>query len=77
MQQASAQTIMREKMRLTAIYEKVQILSPQNTLRRGYSLTTVNGHAVTDASQLAAGDTITTHLANGTVTSTINKLSPK
>lgn len=77
MQQASAQTIMREKMRLTAIYEKVHILSPQNTLRRGYSLTTVNGHAVTDASQLAAGDTITTHLANGTVTSTINKLSPK
>ena len=77
MQQASAQTIMREKMRLTAIYEKVQILSPQNTLRRGYSLTTVNGHAVTDASQLAAGDTITTRFANGTVTSTINKLSPK
>ena len=77
MQQASAQTIMREKMRPTAIYEKVQILSPQNTLRRGYSLTTVNGHAVTDASQLAAGDTITTHLANGTVTSTINKLSQK
>ena len=77
MQQASAQTIMREKMCLTAIYEKVQILSPQNTLRRGYSLTTVNGHAVTDASQLAAGDTITTHLANGTVTSTINKLSQK
>lgn len=77
MQQASAQTIMREKMRLTAIYEKVQILSPQNTLHRGYSLTTVNGHAVTDASQLAAGDTITTHLANGTVTSTINKLSQK
>ncbi|MGN1246053.1 MAG: exodeoxyribonuclease VII large subunit [Muribaculaceae bacterium] len=74
MQQASAQAVMREKMRLTAIYEKVQILSPQNTLRRGYSLTTVNGHTVTDATQLAAGDTITTHLAKGTVTSTITKL---
>lgn len=72
MSQASAQAIVREKMRLTALYDKVQILSPQNTLRRGYSLTTVNGHAVTDASQLAPGDNITTHFANGKVVSTVN-----
>lgn len=71
MSQASAQAIVREKMRLTALYDKVQILSPQNTLRRGYSLTTVNGHAVTDASQLAPGDNITTHFANGKVVSTV------
>lgn len=71
MSQASAQAIVREKMRLTALYDKVQILSPQNTLRRGYSLTTVNGHAVTDASQLAPGDNITTHFANGKVFSTV------
>lgn len=71
MSQASAQAIAREKMRLTALYDKVQILSPQNTLRRGYSLTTVNGHAVTDASQLAPGDNITTHFASGKVVSTV------
>ena len=71
MSQASAQAIAREKMRLTALYDKVQILSPQNTLRRGYSLTTLNGHAVTDASQLAPGDNITTHFANGKVVSTV------
>lgn len=71
MSQASAQAIVREKMRLTALYDKVQILSPQNTLRRGYSLTTVNGHAVTDASQLAPGDNITTHFASGKVVSTV------
>ena len=71
MSQASAQAIAREKMRLTALYDKVQILSPQNTLRRGYSLTTLNGHAVTDASQLAPGDNITTHFASGKVVSTV------
>ena len=71
MQQASAQAVVRERLRLTAIYDKVQILSPQNTLRRGYSLTTVNGHAVTAATQLAPGDTITTHLASGKVESTV------
>lgn len=71
MSQASSQALMREKMRLTAIHEKIDILSPQNTLRRGYSLTTLNGRAVTDADKLTAGDTIVTHLAKGAVTSIV------
>ena len=71
MQQASAQTIMREKMRLTAIYEKVQILSPQNTLRRGYSITRIGGHAVTSFSQLNKGDIVTTVFADGSAVSQI------
>lgn len=44
---------------------KVQLLSPQNVLNRGYSLTTINGKAVTDAGQLHPGDEISTRLKNG------------
>ncbi len=48
-------------------------LSPQATLNRGYSITRVNGKAVTAATQLNPGDIITTQLADGQVTSTINQ----
>lgn len=70
--QAAQQRILREKITLKALEDKVSILSPRNTLNRGYSLTMCNGHAVTDASQINPGHSITTHLANGSVTSIVN-----
>lgn len=71
MKQAGEQRLMRESIQLAAIEEKIHILSPQNTLRRGYSLTIKDGKAVTVAKDLTAGDTITTMLADGTITSTV------
>lgn len=71
--QAKELAITREKLKLKAIYEKVEILSPQNTLRRGYSITTVNGRAVSDVATLHPGDNITTTLANGSIISTITQ----
>lgn len=50
----------------------LQALSPEATLRRGYSITRINGHAVTDTAELSSGDVVETVLANGSVTSTIN-----
>lgn len=58
-----------ERMRLDALAQKVELLSPTATLRRGYSITRVNGKAVTDATQVRPGDVITSTLAHGTVTS--------
>ncbi len=69
--QAIPQIISRERLRLGALNDKVQILSPRNTLNRGYSLTLKNGRAVTSSSQLAAGDVITTHFKDGSAKSTI------
>jgi exodeoxyribonuclease VII large subunit len=62
---------MREQMRVKSLDEKVSILSPRNTLNRGYSLTVINGHAVTDASQLKPGDEIISHFKNGSIHSTV------
>lgn len=56
---------------LDAVARILDAISPEATLRRGYSITRVNGHAVTDASQVAPGDRLTTTLAHGTITSTV------
>ena len=61
----------REKTRLEALTDKVNLLSPQNVLARGYSLTTVNGHALRSADEVSAGTTITTRLMNGELISVI------
>ena len=71
MKQAGEQRILREKMLLDAMEEKIAILSPSNTLRRGYSITIKDGHAVTSASTLQSGDTVTTMLADGKITSIV------
>ena len=57
--------------RVDMLEGQVNLLSPQQVLRRGYSLTLKNGKAVTDASMLQAGDIIETHLAQGSVKSEV------
>lgn len=62
-----------EKTHLGALTDKVELLSPRNTLNRGYSLTMCNGRIITDASQLRPGDTITSHFKAGRVRSTVKQ----
>lgn len=59
--------------RLDAIAQMLSLLSPEATLRRGYSITRVDGNAVTDASALTAGQKVETTVLNGTFTSTVVK----
>ena len=56
---------------LKLIETKLQLLDPQQLLRKGYSFTTHNGKLVTSITQLAPGDTITTTLADGTIDSIV------
>ena len=69
---ALQQMLHNEKQRLCNLSDKIELLSPQNILNRGYSITTVNGHAITNASQLKPGDQIITRLKSGEVSSTVN-----
>lgn len=66
-----ANTLRRHRERLDAKAHLLEALSPQATLNRGYSITRVNGHAVTDASQVSHGDAITTILARGAIDSRV------
>ena len=68
---SASQKIEKESLKINSLSDMVMLLDPQNTLNRGYSITLKDGIAVTDATQLATGDNITTILKNGTINSTI------
>ncbi|MDE6670101.1 MAG: hypothetical protein K2K26_10540, partial [Muribaculaceae bacterium] len=72
---AAASASDRSHRQLQRISDVVQALSPANTLRRGYSITRVDGRAVTDTSHLAPGTRLTTHLYNGTIESEVSAVS--
>ena len=66
---ATEMVLRRRNDRLDAMQAMLNALSPEATLRRGYSITRVGGKAVTDASQITEGTQIETTLANGTIIS--------
>ncbi len=70
--QAVATAIDRQRRRLDADAQLIAVLSPEATLRRGYSITRVDGRAVTSAADIAPGTEIETILASGTIRSTAN-----
>ncbi len=63
--------LLAEKHRLQLIEEKAKSLDPALLLRRGYSITLKDGHALRNTADVSPGDEIETRLANGTVRSTV------
>lgn len=64
---AVAQVKMKETMRLEALGDKIELLSPRKVMARGYTLTTCEGKIMTDAAQLKAGKLVTIHFRDGKV----------
>lgn len=60
-----------ERHRLELLAQRLSALDPQVLLKRGYSITTLNGKAVMDGSVLKTGDEIETRFAKGTITSIV------
>jgi exodeoxyribonuclease VII large subunit len=50
-------------------------MSPENVLKRGYSITTLNGHAVKTFKEVKAGDIIQTSIFEGKITSEVRSSS--
>lgn len=73
LRQAVATQLKRRADRLDALAAIIDTISPEATLRRGFSITRVNGCAITGADSVPAGAVITTTLARGTLTSTVTK----
>ncbi len=61
-----------EEERLQSRRELISVLSPEATLKRGYSITRLNGKAVRSVTDLPPGSVITTTLPDGEVTSRID-----
>lgn len=60
--------------RLELLKQRLADASPDKLLARGYSLTLKDGKAVKDASQLQAGDVLTTKVYKGEITSTVKSI---
>lgn len=71
----SLETIRTEKRNLNSIQEKLRLVDPQNILKRGYSLTMLNGKIVKSVGQLQKGDLLETRLSDGTVESNVDKIN--
>lgn len=56
---------------LSFISDKLRILDPANTLKRGFSITTLNGKPITDISHVNKGAEIETRLYKGSIKSTV------
>jgi len=68
---AADAVLKRNEARLESLAGMVDVLSPSNTLKRGYSVTRIDGKAVTESSRLKKGDRISTMLYDGVVESEV------
>ncbi len=60
-----------ESNNLKNLERMVDVMSPMHTLKRGFSITTINGKVVSNIDAVQKGDEIKTTLADGSLTSTI------
>jgi exodeoxyribonuclease VII large subunit len=61
-----------EKIQLDAIEKNINNMSPKNVLKRGYSITLLNGKAVTASGEVKKGDTLHTVLHEGSIQSVVS-----
>ena len=65
----------RERHRQELLRHRLQTLSPEHQLRRGFSLTYADGHLVGSAASLPIGTQLTTLFADGQVTSSVQQIT--
>jgi exodeoxyribonuclease VII large subunit len=65
------QCIANQQHKLAELQLRINNLDPRQLLKRGYSITMLNGHALHDPAQLKAGDEIVTRLEKGNVISIV------
>jgi exodeoxyribonuclease VII large subunit len=63
----------KEESKLENLKKLVSFLSPEATLKRGFSLTTKDGEIVKNKAKLKQGDVIETHFVDGKVKSEVLK----
>ncbi|HCY41695.1 MAG TPA: exodeoxyribonuclease VII large subunit [Prolixibacteraceae bacterium] len=69
----SLESVRTEKKNINLIQEKLRLIDPQNILKRGYSLTMMNGKILKSVLLLKEGDRLETQLRDGKIESTVEK----
>ena len=76
LQKVPGQQLTRQREQLANLAHTLEILNPQALLRRGYSLTLVDGQPLPPGQAAAEGQTLTTYTASQVLTSQITKTEP-
>ena len=69
------QKLIQELNAITGIERNIDNMSPDNVLKRGYSITLLNGKAIRTSDQVKSGDVLNTTVFEGTIISTVNTQS--
>ena len=75
-QRESNRHLRQQEERIQSMKETLALLGPGPTLKRGFSITRIDGKAVRDVSELAEGQEVETELENGTFTSRVETVTP-
>lgn len=70
---ASEARLEKENTMIENLERLIDVLNPSSTLKRGYSITRVNGKAVKSADDVAGGDVLETLTARGSIISEVKK----
>ena len=71
----SKNMIFNQNQKLGFIEEKIEILKPENLLKKGYSYNTINGKIITNIDDVKLGDTLITKTYSGEIESEIKKIN--
>lgn len=74
---ATQRRLTAENHRITMLEQQSKALDPALPLKRGYSITLHNGHAVKDIGTLKPGDEIETRVEKGTINAVVKTVSSK
>jgi exodeoxyribonuclease VII large subunit len=69
--------IKKEEKRVSTLNNTLEILNPENVIKRGYTITYKNGNIVTSLQNLATGDVIETMFSDGLIKSAITEKTEK
>jgi exodeoxyribonuclease VII large subunit len=73
----SSHMIKNQSSQLDFLHQKLKLLDPKQTLKRGFSITKLNGKAIFDSNTIKKGDLINTQFYRGEIESTVNKNKSK
>ena len=71
---AAGSLLERGKSKLDSLERLTEVLNPSSTLKRGYSITRINGKAVTDVNSVKPGAVLETLTADGSIISTAEEI---
>jgi exodeoxyribonuclease VII large subunit len=71
MRRAVGQQLTQKHDRLSHLEQLITSLDPASVLKRGFSITTVDGNRITSSDGIRAGDSVVTHLYKGRIHSIV------